>query len=231
MSIRTGRKYPKPSRRRLLCVVNNAGVGTGGYVEWLHMADFERDCAVNYLGVVRVSKAFVPQLRRSAQLVAQRAAQRWKRPTASAAAPRMLVVASMAGKLPMPLAASYCATKHAAVAFAASLRMELAVWGIDVCTVLPSFHRTPLLEGSLPSLRRVWAAATPEVRAQYGEPCFHSTLTCINQLMTDWAWDAARVTEGLAGAATGLRAPPCELTIGSDAIFGLHVMRRPSLLP
>ena len=26
-------------------------VGTGGYVEWLHMADFERDCAVNYLGI------------------------------------------------------------------------------------------------------------------------------------------------------------------------------------
>ena len=24
----------RPSRRRLLCVVNNAGVGTGGYVEW-----------------------------------------------------------------------------------------------------------------------------------------------------------------------------------------------------
>ena len=22
-----------------------------GYVEWLHMADFERDCAVNYLGL------------------------------------------------------------------------------------------------------------------------------------------------------------------------------------
>ena len=47
--------------------------------------------------------------------------------------------------------------------------MELAIWGIDICTVLPSFHRTPLLEGSLPSLRRVWAAATPEVRAQYGD--------------------------------------------------------------
>jgi len=33
-----------------------------------------------------------------------------------------------------------------------------------VWQVLPSFHRTPLLEGSLPSLRRVWAATTPEVR-------------------------------------------------------------------
>ena len=61
------------------------------------MTDFERDCAVNYLGVVRVSLAFIPQLRRSAQLVAQRAAQRWKRPTASAAAPRMLVISSMSG--------------------------------------------------------------------------------------------------------------------------------------
>ena len=44
-----------------------------------------------------MSQAFIPQLRRSAQLVAQRAAQRWKRPTASAAAPRMLVISSMSG--------------------------------------------------------------------------------------------------------------------------------------
>jgi hypothetical protein len=35
---------------------------------------------------------------------------------------------------------------------------------VGVWQVLPSFHRTPLLEGSLPSLRRVWAATTPEVR-------------------------------------------------------------------
>ena len=94
----------RPSRRRLLCVVNCAGVGTGDFVEWMRMADFERKV------VVRVSKAFVPQVRRSAQLVAQRAAQAWKRPTASSAPPRMLIVASMAGRLPTPLLASYCAT-------------------------------------------------------------------------------------------------------------------------
>ena len=35
---------------------------------------------------------------------------------------------------------------------------------VGMWQVLPSFHRTPLLEGSLPSLRRVWAATTPEVR-------------------------------------------------------------------
>ena len=33
-------------------------------------------------------------------------------------------------------------------AFAAALRMEWRCLGIDVCTCLPSFHRTPLLEGT-----------------------------------------------------------------------------------
>ena len=40
------------------------------------------------------------------------------------------------------------------------------------------------------------------MRALYGEPCFASSLVCTQQLMTEWAWDAARVTEGLSRAAT-----------------------------
>ena len=38
--------------RRVLGVVNNAGIGRGGYVEWCTQRAFEEDVAVNYLGVV-----------------------------------------------------------------------------------------------------------------------------------------------------------------------------------
>jgi len=223
--------------RRLLCVVNNAGIGTGGMCEWVSMADYERDCAVNYLGVVRVSKAFLPLLRRSAALarsgghnpVATAAAAAllpsppWAAPVA---APRLLIVSSMSGKMAMPLCSSYTASKHASAAFASALRMELTPWGVHVCTVLPTFHRTPLLGTALPSVRRSWDAAPPEVQAAYGEACVGSTLDVVARTFTDWSWDPARVVEALGRAATSCAKPPCEVVVGGDAILGLNVMRR-----
>lgn len=72
----------------LLAVVNNAGVGSGGLIDWLTLSDFERDAAVNYFGTVRVSKAFLPLLK-------QAAAHRTRR----APRPRVVVVCSASGKV------------------------------------------------------------------------------------------------------------------------------------
>ena len=44
-------------------------------------------------------------------------------------------------------------------------------------------------------------------------------------MMDDWAWDPERVSEALARAVTQVRAPPAELTIGGDALFGLNALR------
>jgi len=201
--------------RRLLAVTNNAGVGTGGFFDWLKLDDYERDLAVNYLGVVRVCKAFLPLLKRSAAAAGR-----------GEGAPRILIVSSMSGKLPVPLLSSYSASKHAAASFAACLRMELEhLWGIHVSTALPSFHRTPLTEGGLGTITRKWQALPAETKAVYGEGCKASSFEIAHQMMTDWAWEPARVTEELARAITQTRAPPIELTIGGDARFGLNVVR------
>eukprot|EP00322_Chrysochromulina_rotalis_P019369 CAMPEP_0115844820 /NCGR_PEP_ID=MMETSP0287-20121206/9024_1 /TAXON_ID=412157 /ORGANISM="Chrysochromulina rotalis, Strain UIO044" /LENGTH=375 /DNA_ID=CAMNT_0003298555 /DNA_START=29 /DNA_END=1156 /DNA_ORIENTATION=- len=203
--------------RRLLAVTNNAGIGTGGPVDWLTIRDYERDLAVNYLGVIRVTKAFLPLLRRSASDGAA---------AGSAQSPRVLIVSSMSGKVPVPFLSSYSSSKHAVACFAASLRMEIsALWKIHVCTALPSFHRTPLTEGGVGSITKLWGAVPQETRALYGEACARSAFQVADEMMSDWAWEPARVTEALARAVTQVQPPPCELTIGSDARFGLNVMR------
>ena len=69
------------NRRRLLCVVANAGVGHAGFAEWASMSSFEQDIAVNYSGAVRVSKAFIPALRQSARFL-QRSPPRARRAVA-----------------------------------------------------------------------------------------------------------------------------------------------------
>ena len=62
---------------------------------------------VNFLGVVRVCRAFLPALRRSAGAA-----------PAPACAPRVVIVSSMSGKIPCPLLAPYTTSKHAVAAYA-----------------------------------------------------------------------------------------------------------------
>jgi len=195
----------------LLAVVNNAGVGSGGLIDWLTLSDFERDAAVNYFGTVRVSKAFLPLLKQ--------AAAQWTR---RAPRPRVVVVCSASGKVAVPLLSSYAASKHAVACFAACLRMELsALWDIDVCTVFPSFHQTPLLETGAGTIDRTWSAAPAEARRDYGEGFGDAAKALATFQMSVMAWDASVVVEGVVGAATQLHRPPPELFIGADARYVL----------
>jgi NAD(P)-dependent dehydrogenase (short-subunit alcohol dehydrogenase family) len=56
-------------------------------------------------------------------------------------------VASMAGVVPTPGAATYSATKHAVVGLCESLRWELRGTGIDLSYVLPALVNTELADG------------------------------------------------------------------------------------
>lgn len=56
-------------------------------------------------------------------------------------------LASMAGVVPTPGAATYCASKHAVVGFCESLVWELRGSGIDLSYVLPSLVNTDLAAG------------------------------------------------------------------------------------
>ena len=91
--------------RRLLSLINNAGVLSPGFIEMLTLSDFERDASVNYLGVVRVCKAFLPLLKQTAAAAAGEAT----RPPP----PRVVIVSSMSGKLPVPILSAYACSKHA----------------------------------------------------------------------------------------------------------------------
>jgi NADP-dependent 3-hydroxy acid dehydrogenase YdfG len=108
-------------------LVNNAGVASGGSLlestldEWRWMLD------INLLGVVRVSKAFVPWLVRRRQ-------------------GRVLNVASFAALACAPNIMSYGATKAAVLALSEQLRAELHGHGITVSVACPSFFQTNLLD-------------------------------------------------------------------------------------
>jgi short-subunit dehydrogenase len=54
----------------------------------------------------------------------------------------ILITASVAGKVGVPLRTGYCAAKHAVMGFFDALRTEVAHLGIRVSTIVPGFIRT-----------------------------------------------------------------------------------------
>lgn len=82
------------SNGHIYALVNNAGVLDYGPIEWVPMSHFERDMNVNYFGVVRMTKAFLPLLRKKKQS-------------------KIINIASVAGTVSAGLTAPYSASKYA----------------------------------------------------------------------------------------------------------------------
>ena len=98
---------------QLWALVNNAGIAPIGYVDWMKMDSFRSVMDVNFFGLVAMTKAMLPILKR------QRGS-------------RIINISSMAAFLASPGFGGYAASKHALEGFSKSLREELEPWGIHV---------------------------------------------------------------------------------------------------
>jgi NAD(P)-dependent dehydrogenase (short-subunit alcohol dehydrogenase family) len=128
---------------RLDVVVNNAGIGSGGFAETFTVPQFEQLFNVNVLGVQRVTRAALPAM-------------------LEAGAGLLVFVSSIMGRLVIPFSAPYTATKFAVEGLAESYAIELAGTGIDVAIVEPGGFPTGIGE-------RIVAGADTDRLAGYGE--------------------------------------------------------------
>ncbi|XP_042856171.1 short-chain dehydrogenase/reductase family 9C member 7-like [Penaeus japonicus] len=135
----------------LWAVVNNAGIAAFTEIEWCPIAEYRRVYEVNSLGPIRVTKTFLPLLRKSSG--------------------RVVLVASLAGRYTFPGFTAYSMSKHATVSFADGLRLEMQKWGITVHTVEPTLYRTPISqEGPIHrALDKFWQECPEDVRNSYGD--------------------------------------------------------------
>jgi len=121
------RKYGK-----IDVLVNNAGFGV---FETFLEAPIERFASmmdVNYMGVVRCTKAVLPGMIRRGQ-------------------GRIVNVASIAGKVGTAKSSGYSATKHAVLGLTNSLRQELARTGVKVTAINPGPIDTPFFKSADPT--------------------------------------------------------------------------------
>jgi hypothetical protein len=126
---------------RIDVVVANAGVVNIGTVRTADPEEFARTVSVNLVGVYRTVAATVPHL------VERRG--------------YALLVASLASFVPMPGGAAYAASKAGVESLAASLRLELAQYGVAVGSVHPSWVDTDLVrdsEAAHPSFKKMRAS-------------------------------------------------------------------------
>src|SRR5690242_10027455 len=120
---------------RLTGLVNNAGYGQVGPLELLTAGELRAQFETNVIGLHEMTRAFLPLIRTNAMNGEGRIVQ----------------VASMLGRLSIPLAGAYNASKHAVVALAESLRLEVG-GEIPVILVEPGAIRTSFRD----TLVKVW---------------------------------------------------------------------------
>lgn len=108
---------------RIDVLVNNAGISQRSLVADTSLAVDRRIMEVNYFGVVGLTKAVLPAMRR------QRGG-------------RIVAISSLAGLVSTPLRSTYSASKHALHGFFEALRAEEFDQGIRVLMVCPGSIRT-----------------------------------------------------------------------------------------
>lgn len=99
-------------------LVNCAGFGISGAIEFTAIEDARRQMDVNFFGTVRSVQQSLPYLRKS-----RRAG--------------IINISSMGGPLALPFQAFYSCSKSAINAYTLALANELRPFGIAVCAVLP----------------------------------------------------------------------------------------------
>jgi NAD(P)-dependent dehydrogenase (short-subunit alcohol dehydrogenase family) len=110
-------------------LINNAGIMPVGRIIDEPDAVTRRILDINVYGVILGSKLAVQRMvpRRSGHVIN---------------------VASLAGELYIVGLASYCASKHAVIAFTDSARLEYRSAGVEFSAVLPTFVNTELVDGT-----------------------------------------------------------------------------------
>ena len=222
------------SSRILHAVINNAGIGIVGLIDWTDMSIYQKSmdgkCTkvlkienipanhsinkiilftfvfiqVNYFGSIRTIKSFLPILKQ--QTISQKYEDH-----------RIINVISMAGLLYNSGLSSYYGSKHAQEAFSSCLRIELQAFYIKVITINPSYHETPMPNAMETQIHSSWDQLQTSIKEEYGLHFFHSFKQKMLHVKSHM-WNSSVVVDSIVTCVISTN-PPYQLIVGSDAKF------------
>ena len=103
---------------RIDIVINNAGFGISGAIEYTDTEEAVRQFDVNFFGMVRVNRAVLPIMHKQG-------------------CGRIINMSSVAAPIAIPFQAYYSASKAAVRTYSLALYSEVRPYGIEVCAVMP----------------------------------------------------------------------------------------------
>jgi NAD(P)-dependent dehydrogenase (short-subunit alcohol dehydrogenase family) len=174
---------------RLDVVVNNAGYGDIAPFEQLSSARFKAVVDTNFYGVVYVTRAALPIMRK------QRSGT-------------ILQISSVGGRLALPGSAAYHAAKWAVGGFTEALAQEVAPFGVKVCALEPGGMRTNWGTRATQD--------TPDLLPEY-EPSVGTVAEALKPLWGQETSDPAKVAQVILRLAASDHLP-AHLLLGSDAV-------------
>ncbi|CAG2116492.1 unnamed protein product [Medioppia subpectinata] len=94
---------------------------------------------------------------------------------------RLVIVASMGGRLASDNLSAYCSSKAAIISVATVLRREMAKFGVRVSTIEPAFFKTGVYYAVIPSFEHNWANTPDPIRQVYGNQYFADQLAALKR--------------------------------------------------
>ncbi|MBE1162452.1 oxidoreductase [Dyella acidiphila] len=174
---------------RLDVLVNNAGFGYAAPFEQTSDADFRAQIDTNLYGVVNLTRAALPVMRK------QRAGH-------------IFQISSVGGRIGTPGMSAYQAAKWAVSGFTEVLAKEAAPFGVKVTSIEPGGMRTDWAD--------IARGAVPDLLPDY-EPSVGVISKLLNSYAGHEAGDPDKVAQVLLQLAEHA-APPEHLLLGSDAL-------------
>jgi NAD(P)-dependent dehydrogenase (short-subunit alcohol dehydrogenase family) len=169
--------------------VNNAGFGDVAPFEQLSSERFKAVIDTNFYGVVNVTRAAIPVMRKQKS-------------------GHILQISSVGGRLALPGSTPYHAAKWAVGGFTEALAQEVAPFGVKVCALEPGGMRTNWGTRAHQD--------TPELIPDY-EPSVGALVKALHSLWGQENSDPVKVAQVILRLAASDRLP-AHLLIGSDAV-------------
>jgi len=181
--------------RPVAALVNNAGIAVSGPLELVPIDELRNQMEINFIGQVAVTQALLPLLR--------------------AGRGRIVNVSSIGGRIGLPLAGPYAASKFALEGMTDSLRRELRHLGVDVIAVEPGGVKTPIWDKGNQTADAMLADAPPEVAQLYGR-LGDALRAEARKIATDTGVEPREVAEVIGRALTSSK-PRTRYLVGRDA--------------
>jgi short-subunit dehydrogenase len=182
---------------RLVALINNAGYGQMGPLEMLRPVELRTQLETNVIGLQAVTSGFLPMIRAQAK----------------PGEGRIIQMASVLGRLSIPMAGAYNASKHAVVALAETLRLEIGP-EIAVTLVEPGAIRTEFRK----TLQQAWGDLPERVKGTRYEVTVERYRSQREEFASKHGMSAEACAQRIVKALNANR-PPRRLIVGSDSFW------------